>query len=796
MRPVSRDSKGIGEKRLPLLNRISGGSVDPYAEAAAVEERLSELISGSESHYEEIQKWAEAEGIDLDPVTAGIGRERRLLEDRAMPTEKAEEQSLRKLLHGIGVLSNRVDSETRSAIQKTLKPIFKEKREANLFFHNRQGALYRNPYSTSRHEAFGINLDEARSIDWMLELESLIKLGYQRISADNFRGWVHLTSFVRSQRLSSLSCDVPGSVAEMHVDPQILGMPAPLQRALKAGSVSSTLMRKAFNYYTSSISGMMFAVCRSGFIVRCKFQREDSKTVIYVPKDRGWNPPPQLFKSEKPIGEALRSFEPVFDESGAIDPVQTLSKLTKEKKKGPDLNAYLQQSPHDWYFPMSVRAELEEVLGRAMKGKTSQLQSNLRPSRSLRLSGPSSMLSKLDRTLVDPSIKLGDAILLFDQSFGQSLSFDKGRPKLEIAPQKLKVEAAIPFVDSSTSESSQPIWDRIVAIDLGEHSIAYAVFDIPSYLETGELVPILEDGEDVVGTVSVPSIRRLMKAVRAHRTQGQPNQKMRDRYSRLLEQRRENVVGDVCNRIENLMHRYSAFPVLEREVERFEIGSNQLRLVYGSVIRRYAFSMVDAHKQVRRQHWANTDLWRHPYLEAFEYDEEGATLSKTKAKVLSLFPGTTVSAAFTSQICHQCERSPLVALRALSDRVEVKEGGRIEVSDGVIALFEKADYTEDEFRLMRRRKERAELNVPVGSGRMPAKRLIRIARRNLRRPPKSLMSPDTTQSRYCCVYEDCGFEGHSDMNAAINIGRRFLGERIHRDKSMENWQDYRDGKEA
>ena len=44
----------------------------------------------------------------------------------------------------------------------------------------------------------------------------------------------------------------------------------------------------------------------------------------------------------------------------------------------------------------------------------------------------------------------------------------------------------------------------------------------------------------------------------------------------------------------------------------------------------------------------------------------------------------------------------------------------------------------------------------------------------MRQAPRSEMSPDTTQARFVCLYSECGYEGHADVNAAINIGRRFL----------------------
>ena len=62
-----------------------------------------------------------------------------------------------------------------------------------------------------------------------------------------------------------------------------------------------------------------------------------------------------------------------------------------------------------------------------------------------------------------------------------------------------------------------------------------------------------------------------------HRGSRQPNKKVGQTYSKALMQFRENVVGDVCNRIETLCERFRGFPILESSVGNFETGSRQLR---------------------------------------------------------------------------------------------------------------------------------------------------------------------------------------------------------------------------
>jgi transposase len=46
---------------------------------------------------------------------------------------------------------------------------------------------------------------------------------------------------------------------------------------------------------------------------------------------------------------------------------------------------------------------------------------------------------------------------------------------------------------------------------------------------------------------------------------------------------------------------------------------------------------------------------------------------------------------------------------------------------------------------------------------------------HLRRPHDNLRSKDTSQSQFHCVNTACGEHLHADMNAAINIGKKWLG---------------------
>ena len=229
-------------------------------------------------------------------------------------------------------------------------------------------------------------------------------------------------------------------------------------------------------------------------------------------------------------------------------------------------------------------------------------------------------------------------------------------------------------------------------------------------------------------------------------------------------------------------------------MENFESGNRQLHTIYGSVLRRYTFSKVDAHKAKRAEHWfadSRKGKWQHPCLLRYKdlRDKEKGT------EPLMLFPGTRVYAGGTSQACSKCGRNPLRALRGLEKKgtasLAANEKGEVNIGDGedsgVLLLREKGSELQPaEKKKLVRRKERPRLEDyrPLAQGSYEIGRLRELVRFHQRRPPHSKLSPDTSQSRYFCLYADCGYESHADENAAINIGRRFF-ERIAWERSKE-----------
>ena len=782
-------------KEPPKLNRISGGTADAAEEIERLEDDMNAAVRERRDHFRRLAAWAEDNAAALDPLPVMAERERRALTDRNEDPALADEKALRRLLHSIVGMSRRLSPDTAKLVRDAIAPLFLQKKEANRYFHNRQGAIYRHPFSTSHHQEYAIDIDCARKTDWLTWLDGRASDIRKKLNTDAapalLRDLFAIEGFVFTHRLGGLPDRIPAEPAKLQIDGDLVRVPPLLAAQLDADEVSRDVAVRAFNLFNGVINGLSFRAFRDDFIVRAKFLRNDCDELFYAPKDRAWRPPGDYRSAKGDISKGLDLPAVVRDQAGAILPCETAQGLSSAKFPEPGSRALLRQAPHDWLVELNLRnGAAPNRAGMPVKKQIEKRWRRLqRPA--FRLVGPPSFKTWLDRILVNEKVKLGDYTLILDRPYKQSLKVEGEEIRLAVEPAEVRAEIAVPVIDDRPypDKTDNLLFDNVVAIDLGEKRVGFAVFSLVDLLEKGACDAVVDDdGKPVVGAVAIPAFRRLMAAVRRHRGSKQPNQKVGQTYSKALMRFRENVIGDVCNRIDTLCERFRAFPILESSIGNFEAGGRQLEMIYGSVLRRYTYSKVDAHKAARRHYWFTAEQWEHPYIHTRQWNEATKKYSG-RSKPLTVFPGVTVNPAGTSRTCHRCRRNALAALRKMTDRIDVGKNGEIVLEDGTARLLERADYPPSERKKFRRRNERPPLNAPVRQGRHKRDYLERIAKRNMRQAPLSEMSPDTTQARFVCVYTDCGFEGHADANAAVNIGRRFLEERIDVERSRKARRD-------
>lgn len=782
-------------EKLERLNQISGGVPNnPEDEVRQTADAFNALWQHRCAQFAQIADLSEGTRALLQSSEVD---EAEILRKRGKDPHAARENAVRKLLQRISNTARNMRSENREEIAAKIRPLFanvkphkaKAIREANKYFINNQGAIYRSPFSRSIHEPYKIDWEAAYKMDWVALLESSATCMESRLMQsghpDDFRDWMACAHLALTMRLQALPDEISGekilaltqipAVAEsaLHFSPI-------LAENLQAKSVPRRVVISAFNQLNSALRGLGFKIMRPDFIVRAVFHPVGQDKLIYAPKDVQWQPPSRYYDRYTASFDAMKATQ---GENGKLDSTKAVKALLDARRPSKRSNikailtkddlAVLAELPHDWLFlaDNKWRIDASQRDGIIVSKKSDkQAGYNIKSCRGLRLIGPTSLKSALDDCLRGRTT-LGESSLIVECRYTQKLQWKNGELSLSISvcEDALRAEVAVPVESPALTRKGTSFYDKMVAVDLGERGIGYAVFDIRRWLENENDEPLAS------GTVSISSIRALIRAVRRHRGRAQPGQKIRDAYSRALEKRRKNVIGDVCQVIDALCSQHCAFPVLEGDLQNLESGENQLKLVYGSVIHRYVFSGVDAHKKQRGEHWFTGKYggkWSHPYLIRITHSEKG----RKQRKDLNLFPGTQVSPYGTSQMCSQCRRNAIQILRDMSqgNQLEFKDG-KASLGDGLeLRLFQKTTKLSDrELRRYRRAQRRPPLTKPL-NGCHSVQDLLPLVKFNLRRPPESLRSRDTTQSQYRCVFADCLAEQHADENAAINIGRKLM----------------------
>jgi hypothetical protein len=791
-----------GDAGLFALPRISGGTDDVtkvLAELSASTTRLLANVErlrgvvGSSSGCERLAGVLSAYEQD-ERVRA------RALPGRSLTDSQVAELAKRRLLSSIARLASRLSPSPAAILWHLLErllvddsgPSKKTERVFNRLRYNRQGRLYVSPWSPARHEPLAIRWSEFGSRGWVDDIDRLVEMTRQSLrvkpSGEALQDYIEALRFAAQLNIDGTVDTLPTALVTASIDLNGLLLHQRLENVLAGPTLDRKALSLLLTFLGSNLAKVKFAARRSQFIVRHKFSRVGQDDLLYVPKARTWSMPAKYRDARGVIGQLIRH-EQLIPAEGVISvPEVFLKCVAMPLETG--VGHLLKQLPHDWYLPVDFRASLLPSISGLPVGKDSvRNPANARrliTSQAARLRGPSTYLNQLSDMFLPNKTESKEWMLILDWVYRSRIVIDGDGVSIVAELERCRPRVAVPIEDKSSNNDVLQLFDRIVAVDLGERQIGYAVFDVNSSLSVEQPGPVNDPitGKPAVGALRVPGVRQLIGTVRTHRGRQAGNTKLKQNFDTRLAQHRENVTAEITQRIEALCSRFNAFPVLESSVVNFQTGSRQLDLVYGDVVRTFAFSDVKAHQAKRSEHWLGADKWVHPYLMAGEYDE--ATRKRGgKAKPLNLFPGATVNPAGTSQTCVHCARNAVEALKSLGEgKITVGHGGTVVTSLGLLVIMRGTNYPEHEFKQARRRKLNLPLNVPLSPGTYPTPEVMTALRRTMRQKNPHVMARDTTQSRFQCTFGDCGATYHADEGAAINIGRKFFRERIDRKASL------------
>lgn len=748
--------------RLDAINRLDLSVVAPEKELSEAVTEFELLHNTMHDHYADLLAWGQTTGQTLCPITRLAAREDQHIRNKDTAKKRpVAEQAARTSFNMLGKAGRECSEATMRRVADLFRPIFADSADCNRYFHNRLGTLYKSNFDKNPRQPFAIPLSAVQNAEsFMRDVAAFIADFREEVMAESPLSLTRVTDLYQLERalfawrMTGLPDMVPTHLALPESLRDVFNLPMPIRMRLLSQNVSSHILRQIFNQYYVRLKALAAILLRDTFYLRCKFQQAGNNALIYAPGADDWHAPERLFSTTKPIGEAARAvFEALHKR--IISPLSATRMLAGSDVPETSVRAFLRQSPHDWYFPWSGQPAVEGL----MVNKEG-LAKRLAKQSAARLVGATAYKGILDTRLSDPaSVEIGDVAIIFDQTFRQAcVRGEDGKLVLTCEPQEAIVNLALPVTEYK-EEPKPPTFTRYVAIDLGERGIGYAVFN-------AENDTLIETGK-----VPVRSMHRLVQDDRIGKRATSRINKFRAKFDRAEERRRENIVGDFCNAINRLMWYYDAFPVLE-----YSAGgaSSSVDKVYDAVISRYLFNTTPSVDAQRQSYWCGASFWKHPQRLQYKYDATTGKKGKTP-EPLSLFPGSGVSGYETSQRCSCCGRNPLSEIRdvakANDNKFEIEEGGFVTLPSGTIRLYFSAP--ESERAEYRRRNERTPLSKPADAMQIKADDLIRLVRRNLRQAPASRQAKDTSISQYHCLYDDCGKVIHAEINAGINIGKKF-----------------------
>lgn len=783
----------VGDADIFVLPRITGGNEDAAEAIATINTRLHGLLNSLSKLSELVEENAGGLSEWLHNAAADELEKARAIPNRQLSADQASELAKRRLLSGTARFATRLSPDSAEVVWGWVKPVLAEGsgKLFNRLRHNQQGRFYVSPWSPARHQPLPVDFAVFDQTHWIGSVRSLVEAIKAKLetepSAALLQDYTEALRFHTQLLIDTQTDIISTDRVRSAVDVEGLGVHYRVKVALSADTAGRKELSTLLTLLGSHLSRMRFAARREQFIVRQKFSRVGQDDLLYVPKPKQWAMPDKYRQAKGIIGQLLREGG-LAPESGPIDVSEVFAKAAKMAPET-GVGHLLRQLPHDWYLPIDFRGALAQEVGGLPVGKETvrkpESVRKLVKKQAAKLIGPSTFLNQLSGMLVRQT-ESKEWMLILDWTYRSSVVFEGGLPSLHAELAGCQARVAVPIEPKSSEDEKLGLFDSFVAIDLGERQIGYAVFSLADALASDLPAPTIDPltQKPASGAIRVPGVRGLINSVKSHRGKQSANTKLRQNFDRRLEQLRENVGADIVQRIEALCARFNAFPVLESSVVNFQTGSRQLDLVYGDVVRHFTYSDVDAHSKQRAEHWMGADRWEHPFLMEQKFDAAAGKRGGV-AKPLNLFPGASVNPAGTSQTCICCGRNAITALRGLGDgQVVVADGGRVATEVGELRILKDWNYPVPEFKAARRNKVNLPLNEPMKPGRYAAREVMTTLRRTMRQKNRNVMARDTSQSRFQCAFADCGETYHADQGAAINIGRKFLAERIVKAESL------------
>lgn len=777
-------------EKISKLTGLSGGIPE---EEKVLKQCLSDFMllkQWQQKAFARVIQWGREQDAMSDVFHVLEEKEEHNLKVRPNSDLDVEEQAVRYFLNRVALAVRFCSDEAACSVKKWLKEqsVFTTQREFNEFFSNRKGCIYKSVFSSNRESVLAIN-------PIIVQEKYRLWREFDRLMSDLVQKYVFVSEeqqtvleLENQWMLFKLRCikrTIPRDVVEIRLPEAYQGsLDRLLGISLDKDEIPVSVFCSVFNLYSTLLKGLCTQLLRNRFFLRTKFCWQKNNSLLYRPKvDKHWRIPERYQKNTE-WKEIFASGILQINEDGSVNVAKTFERLhalsDSERSK---FSLLLQQLPHEWgcenpFIARNRKAPIKALELRKIGSKGMQLHGRTITNQSFfRLIGPSTHKTQLDQMLLESKrTTIGDMTLLVDEAVKQSVELGN----IRLDAEEPMMSLAIPLTVAGRPREAQqekPPFTHLVGIDQGEAGIAYAVFKLDDAGKaTAEAV--------ATGTVRIPSFRRLIKSVRTFRKEKQRTEKFNQRFSSTMFNLRKNVVGDVCHAIVGLMKEFNAFPVLEREVRNLESGSRQLSMVYKAVNAHFLRPEVDAHGLLRKQLWFSAGAWTLPefiqHWDDLKNPSKQSDDGRPNQTQLHVWPGAAVHAHYTSRICSHCGRniSALIRKAKTDDAYKTicfNKYGEAEIYGETVKLY--VSDKEHDGKYYRQRNERVPLTTPLPECELSLKEFERLVKRNLRRPPKSLQSKDTSQSRYFCVFKDCAMhnvEQHADENAAINIGRRFL----------------------
>ena len=265
-------------KKIPKLNKLSGGVPKAKKEIREIEQKFHEISENQKKHFTEVMEWIDAGNGTIDIFESRFKYDELLKKSKKNNLQSADELAFRSVLNKLGRFARQGNDLVCEKIKNWFKEqnIFDSSKDFNRYFINQKGFIFKHPSSKKDNSPYNLS---ANLLEKRYEVINTVGTLLEQCESDpaiisdpfSMRSLIEFRALWFSINISGISKEqhIPTKIAQPKLDDSTYqeSVSPTLKYRLEKEQITSSELNSIFTVY-NQIYGMNTKINRYSLLMK------------------------------------------------------------------------------------------------------------------------------------------------------------------------------------------------------------------------------------------------------------------------------------------------------------------------------------------------------------------------------------------------------------------------------------------------------------------------------------------------------------------------------------------------